>query len=430
MERMVADPDIHKVLIICDKTYAEKSNKRVGGVGTEAQIISRKVFEQQDENKFVVASFEQDAVTGKPIVPVYYTSRKYIDFTDGNRYAERFEELVRWIFDKPLYEKPKLGSAPIYITTDDSQTLGTSASYHRVLHLLREGKSNAKGALQDYLDTFATNLEVFRIKDITREKRYYNLVLDSIDAFLPYRNEWVTVLDTVCQYASVNDLLPRYYSFFENIHSYIKAPAGVTYYYEREEENMKFIEGELFLYFLACLLKNDLLEIAQEALSHQFYDKIDSSGGGSAMDYTGFFHSIPSFNEKARAEGSKLISYRSKVIFDRASNCPVLENIDIMQADLIAFLRNVLNGGTIGSINCWYPHSLMYASNRRSAFPIFARSVSIDYFKRVAKLLNISNKEELLQKYQDMESNDNLPYWIMNYPAYKSLMNLDYLATR
>ena len=47
MEQMVSDPSIQKVLIICDKMYSEKSDKRKGGAGTEAQIISRRVYEQQ-----------------------------------------------------------------------------------------------------------------------------------------------------------------------------------------------------------------------------------------------------------------------------------------------------------------------------------------------------------------------------------------------
>jgi len=49
MEQMVSDPEINKVLLIFDEAYATKANKRKGGVGTEAQIISRKVYEQQDE---------------------------------------------------------------------------------------------------------------------------------------------------------------------------------------------------------------------------------------------------------------------------------------------------------------------------------------------------------------------------------------------
>lgn len=36
MEKMVTDSDINKVLIICNKDYAEKADSRKGGVGTES----------------------------------------------------------------------------------------------------------------------------------------------------------------------------------------------------------------------------------------------------------------------------------------------------------------------------------------------------------------------------------------------------------
>src|SRR5690606_21648479 len=44
METMVKSPDIQKVLIILDKKYSEKAEKRTGGVGTETQIISPKIY--------------------------------------------------------------------------------------------------------------------------------------------------------------------------------------------------------------------------------------------------------------------------------------------------------------------------------------------------------------------------------------------------
>ena len=112
MEQMVSDPSIQKVLIICDKMYSEKSDKRKGGAGTEAQIISRRVYEQQsNENKFVVAAFEVNEETGKPYLPVYYGSRKYIDFTDPNKYAQKFEELVDALYSKEdmIYIESALG---------------------------------------------------------------------------------------------------------------------------------------------------------------------------------------------------------------------------------------------------------------------------------------------------------------------------------
>src|SRR5438270_13112282 len=40
MEQMVTDPQIQKVIVVLDRTYAEKADGRQGGVGTETQIIS------------------------------------------------------------------------------------------------------------------------------------------------------------------------------------------------------------------------------------------------------------------------------------------------------------------------------------------------------------------------------------------------------
>ena len=428
MERMVADAEVTKVLIVCDCEYAQRSNKREGGVGTEAQIISRKVYEQQDERKFVVASFEIDENTGKPVVPVYYGSRIYIDFTDSNRYAERFEELVRWVLDKPLYVKPRLGKIPDYLLSDENQSLGTSAAFYRVMHLLKEGRPNAKGALKEYLEVFATNLESFRIEIKHDSEPYYTLFLNNIETLLPYRNEWVGVLDNVCTYMQGDDWLSLYYTFFEAIHAFIKAPIGKTSYYNREEENMKFFEGELFQYFLAVLLKHDRLEEAAGTLSHQFYDQTASVEYGASMDYTGFHHSIYSFDDKAQAERSNLISIQSSVMVNRARNCSVLCDVDVMQADLIAFFRYALHDWD--ALHHWTPHTLLYASNRRSPFPVFARSVSKSYFGRLAKLLGVSGKDELLERYNEIRVNNRLPSWSMNYPAYHILMNLDNLDTK
>lgn len=38
MEQLVNDPEIDRVLIICDKVYVEKANSRSGGVGDETVL--------------------------------------------------------------------------------------------------------------------------------------------------------------------------------------------------------------------------------------------------------------------------------------------------------------------------------------------------------------------------------------------------------
>ena len=46
MEKMVNDPKIEKVIVLCDRKYKEKADDREGGVGTEATIMTPKVYEE------------------------------------------------------------------------------------------------------------------------------------------------------------------------------------------------------------------------------------------------------------------------------------------------------------------------------------------------------------------------------------------------
>jgi hypothetical protein len=131
MEQMVTNPEIKKVAIVSDRTYADKADGRAGGVGTETQIISRNVYENQVQEKFVAVVTEKDN-NGKPFLPTYYKSRVYIDLSETDSYSENFEKLLRWIFDKPLYVKPEIGGTPSFLNDDENHlSLGTTAIFKR-----------------------------------------------------------------------------------------------------------------------------------------------------------------------------------------------------------------------------------------------------------------------------------------------------------
>ena len=99
MERMVTDPEIKKVAIICDHVYAKKADLRSGGVGTETQIMSPEIYSKADQNKFVAVLTEKHE-NGTPYLPTYYKSRIYIDLSDNDLYGSNFEQLLRWVYDK------------------------------------------------------------------------------------------------------------------------------------------------------------------------------------------------------------------------------------------------------------------------------------------------------------------------------------------
>ena len=125
MEKMVTDSDINKVLIICNRDYAEKADCRKGGVGTESTIMSDEIYSKADQTKFLPVVFEKDN-DGMIYKPHFLKSRIHIDMSSDDCYEMGYDQLLRDIFDKPLIKKPALGSMPAYLDTDEPVFLSTA----------------------------------------------------------------------------------------------------------------------------------------------------------------------------------------------------------------------------------------------------------------------------------------------------------------
>ncbi|WP_197030673.1 toll/interleukin-1 receptor domain-containing protein [Halomonas sp. BC04] len=135
MESMVRDPSITKVIIVFDKKYVDRANDKKGGVGTETQIISNEVYGSVDQNKFVGVVRERDE-EGEAFVPIYYRGRKYIDLSDDSSYHAQYEILLRWVYNQPLYDKPKLGVKPAFLDDSSNRIDAATASAYRALLIL------------------------------------------------------------------------------------------------------------------------------------------------------------------------------------------------------------------------------------------------------------------------------------------------------
>ena len=108
MESMVRSGEITKAILVCDRKYVERANRREGGVGAESQIVTSTIFADVGQTKFV-AVVKDSNDDGSPTLPNFLTSRIFIDFRNSELYADRLQQLVRWAFDKPLIASQKLG---------------------------------------------------------------------------------------------------------------------------------------------------------------------------------------------------------------------------------------------------------------------------------------------------------------------------------
>lgn len=427
MEKMVTDPEIAKVAIVCDRVYMDKADGRSGGVGTETQIISAEVYQKQDQNKFVAILAGRDE-NGKAYLPAYYKSRIYIDLSDPDLYAKNFEQLLRWIYDKPMFIKPELGKKPSFLSDGVQISLGTTASFRRAHDAIRNSKDYWKGVLSEYFETFIMNLEKFRIASNGGELD--DKVVESIEQFIPYRNEAIEIFLALAQYIDTNETRQQLHRFFESLIPYMERPEHITTSRDWDYDNFKFIVHELFLYAFASLLKYERYESAAYLLRHEYYVPKTSYAAENMVPFSVFREYMKSLEYRNKRLKLNRLSLRADMLEQRAKSSGFAFRL-LMQADFVLFVRDCLDVIKSKGIQNWWPETLLHIGRFGSAFEIFARAQSKEYFDRVKLLFDIEQKkdiEPLMQAFKDKEL--KVPSWEFTTFSPYALLGFEQLATK
>lgn len=426
MEKMVTDPEIKKVIIIADKTYASKSDGRSGGVGTEAQIISKEIYDNQEQDKFVAVVSQKDE-QGKAYLPTYYKSRIYIDLSEPDNYGENFEKLLRWIFDKPLYLKPDIGQRPSFVNDSETISLGTTANFKRAIDAIKNSKTFATGALEEYLKVYSENLEKIRIGEI--EGEFDDAVFKSIEDFLPYRNEAIQIFSAIAQYGISDQNIQILHRFFESLIPYTNRPKNVKYWHDSSADNFRFIIHELFLYAMAILIRHERFEQANYLMEQRYYLPENSDYGRDVMSSFIFFRQyIKSLEHRNNRLNLRRLSLRADLLKNRCLGIGI-EFRYLMQADFVLYLRAELEAPN--RYATWWPETLLYLGDYNRPFEIFARAISKRYFDRVKCLLGIdlpSDLETLVNEYR--ENKRKIPQWQFESFNPVSLLGFNQLSTK
>jgi hypothetical protein len=330
---------------------------------------------------------------GKPYLPTYYKSRVYIDLSDNEQYTKNFEQLLRWVYDKPLYVKPELGSKPAFLGETAPISLGTGARFSRAIESIRNTRPYMKGALEEYLESFTTNLERFRITG--KEGEFDDLVIESINNFIPYRNEAIEMFLAVAQYNNSKEAHIQMHRFFERLIPYLDRPENVQSYGDWDLDNFKFIVHELFLYCVAALLKHEAFDAVAYLLRNRYFVASNPDNGRNSMVNFSIFRAyLKSLEHRNSRLKLNRLSLHADLLKQRCTAVGV--NFEhVMLADFVLYLRDCLDAVKTGSRQGWWPYSLMWIADRERTFEIFARAESHEYFEILKVVLDIQKKDEL-----------------------------------
>jgi len=107
MESGLTDAD--RVLAICTSAYVAKANEGRGGTGYEKMILTAQMLADLTTDRIIPVVREGE---GTNVVPVFLSSRLYIDFREDTKYEEKYAELVREIHGMKIKPRPPLGINP------------------------------------------------------------------------------------------------------------------------------------------------------------------------------------------------------------------------------------------------------------------------------------------------------------------------------
>lgn len=101
--------EAERVLVICTGAYVSKANEGVGGVGYEKMILTAQLMRNISTDRIVPIIRDNPS---QILVPIFLSSRIYVDFRDDLLYEERYGELLRDLHGEEIKPRPPLGPNP------------------------------------------------------------------------------------------------------------------------------------------------------------------------------------------------------------------------------------------------------------------------------------------------------------------------------
>lgn len=349
MEQMVKDPDIKKVLVICNEDYALKADARKGGVGTESTIMSGDIYSLAEQTKFIPILMEWK--NGKPCLPTFLKSRMYIDMSRNYIYELGYDQLLRDIYSKPLLRKPALGKMPSYLDADEPVLLSTAREQQKLKEKIDQS-SDLQTWIARYCDKIIESLDQFKVTfSGGKTCDLIELVEKSIASMQVVNNDFIAFVDTVASNSECNG--KQFVDFFEKLLQYYEDKdielASSTDSWHLRNDNYRFFNYELFLSFTAIFQKHNY-----------------------TLDY---------YKNKGYSSSSQVAILMNNYGDDKFASW--------VEVDILLYYLSLIYGKPGDRMSMWYPTLSIY--NR--AFEILPKMASMRYFEKAKIMFGVADKD-------------------------------------
>lgn len=389
MERMVTDPSVTHVLVICDKEYTLKANNRKAGVGTESQIISKGVYEKVQQSKFIpiACEFESD---GSPCMPAFFKSRIFIDFSSPESVNENWERLVRLLFGKPLHKKPSIGRPPSYI--GDSSTSSPSFSSSAYL-MLKQAVSQQRADLviqrANFLDECFQFADSLRIREAPKDDELGARIVADCGKLRDIRNyivDWILLESRAKQRDGFDKAL---IDFLERLRELKSRPPELISWSDKWFEGQSVFVYEIFLYVVASLILSENFGSLHKIFTTHYLAPESDRHTDRLFSKFNCFYGYSTVLEHFLSNNERRYHCPAAELIKRQADRQDIKFEAIMEAELVVLLMVLLNPDIY-----WYPGTLHYAPYMHK-FPLFLKATRHRDFHNLAVLTGVDSADKL-----------------------------------
>lgn len=349
MEQMVKDPDIKKVLVICNEDYALKADARKGGVGTESTIMSGDIYSLAEQTKFIPILMEWK--NGDACLPTFLKSRMYIDMSSNETYELGYDQLLRDIYSKPLLRKPALGKMPSYLEANEPVLLSTAREQQKLKEKIDQS-SDLQTWIARYCDKIIESLDQFKVTfSGGKTCDLIELVEKSIASMQVVNNDFIDFVDTVASNSECNG--KQFVDFFEKLLQYYEDKdielASSTDSWHLRNDNYRFFNYELFLSFTAIFQKHN--------------------------------YTLGYYKNKGYSSSSQVAILMNNYGSDKFASW--------VEVDILLYYLSLIYGKPGDRMSMWYPTLSIY--NR--AFEILPKMASMRYIEKAKVMFGVADKD-------------------------------------
>lgn len=392
MEKSVTDPTVTNVLILLDKNYAEKANSKIGGVGTETQIISQQVYASVEQTKFIPVVFERD-LDGTVYKPVYLQSRYHYDLSREETYDTEYKNLVRALFGVEAYKKPETGVRPAWVDEQISVSPKTIIAYDS----LKENRpENVK---EDLLFSYFEDIEQKIVEYSSRTYEPKISLEEYLKAYEANRDMRKEFLLLIQRSAYCENRMAIIGDFFEKVHNLLEENSSVGY------ELSKVFLHELFLYTVAILLKRKNYKDIGYILGRTYFSARPTLERTKGHSYTLFYSGSYHTNLDNAMKNKDGQNYYSGTAHYWISTIDVdfCTKEELVSADLLCYNYSIYGNGFIGNWQ-WFPITYIYVNEYTNYIARLSRAlISKEKVNKVIQMFNYDTKEEFIKKVADVE---------------------------